>query len=77
MKRLIILISITVCLAPCSSFADPEKRHGAAFRALFGDSLEQKFNIGVLGYAHVSAAKSNHDIEKTLLPQGRGRGLRL
>ena len=55
------------------SFAEtPLGPHGALFRTLFGDNLEKKYNIGVMGYAHISAARSNHDIEKTLLPQGRG-----
>ena len=71
---LVLALFTTAFLPPC--FADePEKPHGAAFRAIFGDKLEREHNIGVLGYAHVTAAKSNHDIEKTQLPQGRGRGV--
>lgn len=63
-----------VSLQPC--FADGSaKPHGAAWRAFFGDNLERKHNIGVFGYAHVTAAKSNRDIAKTQLPQGRGRGV--
>ena len=49
--------------------------YGTLFRALGGERLEREHNIGLLGYAHVTAAKSNHDIAKTQLPQGRGRGL--
>ncbi|MFT4564245.1 MAG: hypothetical protein ACI9BW_004008 [Gammaproteobacteria bacterium] len=74
-KRLTVLIAIAVFLIPLSLSADQAKPHGAAFRTLFGDTLEREFNIGIMGYAHISAAKSNHDISKTLLPQGRGRGL--
>ncbi len=71
---LVFFALIAVPIQPC--FADSSPRpHGAGFRALFGDSLERKHNIGVLGYAHITAAKSNHDIEKTQLPQGRGRGV--
>ncbi len=71
---------LLVCIAVATTVSarpegEPVRPHGSAFRALFGDKLEREYNIGVLGYAHVSAAKSNHDIEKTLLPQGRGRGV--
>lgn len=70
-----ILLLLVAAVSPASFAQDPPRPHGAAFRALFGDTLERDYNIGVLGYSHISAAVANHDIEKTQLPQGRGRGL--
>ena len=67
---LLSVTSMSACLAE-----DLAKPHGSAFRAIFGDTLEREHNIGVLGYAHVTVAESNHDIAKTQLPQGRGRGV--
>lgn len=73
--RPFVLLLFSVVVAPACLSEGPAKPHGAAFRAIFGDTLEREHNIGVLGYAHLTAAKSNHDIEKTRLPQGRGRGV--
>lgn len=73
--RLAVLLVIGAAMISPALADEKIRPHGSAFRALFGDSLEKNHNIGLLGYAFVSAAKSNHDIEKTLLPQGRGRGI--
>jgi len=71
-----LLLAALISLTAQSVFAEPEPRpSGALFRALFGDTLERELEIAVLGYAQITAAKSNHDISKTLLPQGRGRGV--
>jgi hypothetical protein len=73
--QLLILFLLTAAAMPTCIAEDAVNPHGAAFRAIFGDTLEREHNIGVLGYAHVTVAKSNHDIEKTQLAQGRGRGV--
>jgi hypothetical protein len=73
--RLLMLFLLSVASMPACLAEGPAKPHGAAFRAIFGDTLERDYNIGVLGFAHITAAESNHDIAKTQLPQGRGRGV--
>jgi hypothetical protein len=72
----VFVCCLTIACATPTCFAEGSARpFGAAFRALFGDQLESEYNIAVFGYAHVTAARSNRDIAKTQLPQGRGRGV--
>ena len=72
----ILALLAALSAAPlCVSAADETRPSGALFRALFGDNLEREHDIAVLGYAQITAAKSNHHIARTRLPQGRGRGL--
>lgn len=71
LSMLVVLAAVTVC----AGAAENAKPHGTLFRALFGDRLERDHGIGVMGFAHVTAAESNHSITPTQLPQGRGRGL--
>lgn len=49
--------------------------YGRLFRSLAGDALEREQGIGVLGFAHVTAAFAHNDIATTQLAQGRGRNV--
>ena len=74
-SRLLFPIFINLTFVAGCIAQEQVKPHGAAFRALFGDAVERDHEIGVMGFAHLSASASNRNITKTQLPQGRGRGL--
>ena len=75
-----LLIAITVLAPLVAQAREPvltagPRPYGSLFRALAGDTLEQDFGIGVIGFSHLTAAVASRDIATTLLPQGRGRNL--
>lgn len=62
-------------IAAQPTLTEGPRPYGSLFRALFGDRLETRHGIGVLGFSHVTLAHADNDIATTLLPQGRGRNL--
>ena len=71
-------ILIWLICVPGSGAAEPTpvegpRPYGSLFRSVAGDTLEREHGIGVLGFAHVTAAFADNDIATTRLAQGRGR----
>jgi hypothetical protein len=73
-----VAVALSLSLAGAAAADEgppPPNPYGRLLRFFIGDELERRHQIALVGFAHISAVASNHDIEKTLLPQGRGRGL--
>ncbi|MGD9601605.1 MAG: outer membrane beta-barrel protein [Gammaproteobacteria bacterium] len=64
---------LTASAAPV--LTEGPRPYGRLFRSLAGDTLEKDHGIGVVGFAHVTAAFAHNDIATTRLAQGRGRNV--
>lgn len=68
-------------LAPHAAFAEApmltagDRPYGALFRALGGSEIERTHGISVLGFGHLTGARSNNDIATRRLQNGRGRSI--
>ncbi|MGR8920798.1 MAG: outer membrane beta-barrel protein, partial [Gammaproteobacteria bacterium] len=70
-----LLALVLALVAAGATASDAARPYGSLFRALAGETLETEHEIAVLGFAHVTAAVANHDISKSLMPQGRARSI--
>lgn len=68
------LLTLILLFAWINASAD-NSGYGGLFRSLVTSALEDRHQIGVLGFAHVTASVANNDIGVTSLPQGRGRNI--
>ena len=69
------LLCTTFALAAAPELSKEPRPYGRLFRSIAGDELEREHGIGVLGFAHVTAAFADNNIATTQLAQGRGRSV--
>lgn len=74
MKKLSSALLIALFAVGVDAKTDEQQGpYGSLFRATFGDKLEREHGIALLGFAHVTAIESNHDIPTSRMPQGLAR----